>query len=365
MTAQRFEVARADLQRTRWVPDPDATRALADGEVRLEVERYALTANNITYAAFGEAMQYWRFFPSGEEGWGIVPVWGFATIVQSLHPGVAVGERLWGYWPTADFAVLQPTAMDATAFSDGAPHRAGLHAVYNRYARCAADPFHTPGSEGLQAVLRPLFTTAWLIDDFLAGNGFFGARAVLLSSASSKTAWATAFHLRQREGIAVIGLTSAANRAYCESLCVYAQVLAYEELERLPADLPCVYVDFAGNVQLRRAIHARFTDLRYSAAVGGTHVELLGGAGDLPGPRATLFFAPAQAKARSQEWGAAELGRRIVGAWHAMRTAVTEADPPWIAIREHAGMAGMQAAYAEVLGGRGSPREGHVVRPGG
>ena len=30
--------------------------ALEDGQVRLGVDKFALTANNITYAAFGEAM---------------------------------------------------------------------------------------------------------------------------------------------------------------------------------------------------------------------------------------------------------------------------------------------------------------------
>src|SRR5687768_1495 len=79
---------------------------LADGQIRTRVDSFALTSNNITYAAFGDAMNYWQFFPTGEDGWGIVPVWGFATVMQSLHPGVAVGERLYGYWPMASEAVL-------------------------------------------------------------------------------------------------------------------------------------------------------------------------------------------------------------------------------------------------------------------
>ena len=68
---------------------------LADGQVRVRVDSFALTSNNITYAAFGDAMNYWQFFPTGEAGWGIVPVWGFGTVLQSLHPGVAVGESDW------------------------------------------------------------------------------------------------------------------------------------------------------------------------------------------------------------------------------------------------------------------------------
>ena len=170
---------------------------LADGRIRVHVDSFALTSNNITYAAFGEAMNYWQFYPTGQQGWGIVPVWGFATVVQSLHAGVAVGEKLYGYWPMSNQAVLQPDRLTASGFSDAAPHRAQLHALYNHYLRCSADPFHAAGTEDVQAILRPLFITSWLIDDFLADNDFFGARTVLLSSASSKTAYGTAFQLIQ------------------------------------------------------------------------------------------------------------------------------------------------------------------------
>ena len=61
-----------------------ADSALQDGEIRVQVVRFALTCNNITYAALGDMLNYWQFFPTGEAGWGIVPVWGFGTVVQSL-----------------------------------------------------------------------------------------------------------------------------------------------------------------------------------------------------------------------------------------------------------------------------------------
>ena len=167
----------------------------------MRVDRFALTANNITYAAFGDAMNYWQFYPTADAAWGIVPVWGFGTVVQSLHPGVAVGERLYGYWPMASSAVLAPERISAEGFSDGAAHRQALHAVYNRYFRVGADPLYTAGSEDAQALLRPLFITSWLIDDFLADNEFFGADTVIVSSASSKTAYGMAagiHHQRRR-----------------------------------------------------------------------------------------------------------------------------------------------------------------------
>lgn len=334
---------------------------LADGQVRVRVDSFALTSNNITYAAFGAAMNYWEFFPSGEDGWGVVPVWGFGTVVASLHPEVAVGERLYGYFPMADQVVLQPDRIRPDGFSDAAPHRTALHAVYNRYNRCAADPFYRADNEDIQALLRPLFITSWLIDDFLADNAFFGAGTVLLSSASSKTAYGTAFQLAQRPGIEVIGLTSSRNKLFCESLGCYSRVVGYDELELIPTDTACVYVDFAGDAGLRRAIHTHFVELRYSSAIGGTHVEQLGGAQDLPGPRATLFFAPDQIRKRTAEWGAAALGERLLQAWTAFVAQVTDPAAPWLVADHHRGPEAVQAAYLEVLGGRSHPRLGHVL----
>ena len=375
MSTQTFQVRKDSLPSTRLVSAND--QPLADGQVRVVVDRFALTSNNITYAAFGVAMNYWQFFPvAGDDGagWGCIPVWGFGRVLQSLHPGVAVAERLYGYWPMASHAVLQPVKLTPAGFADGAPHRAGLHAVYNQYLRCNTDPFYSADTEDLQALLRPLYLTAWLIDDFLADNDWFGANAaasaspprpavMLLSSASSKTAYATAERLARRDGIQVVGLTSAANVAFCESLGVYHRVLAYEQLDALPADTPCVYVDFAGNAALRLAIHSRFTALAHSSAIGGTHVEQLGGGRDLPGPRTTLFFAPAQVKKRSSDWGPGEFGKRLVTAWQGFRAKVAQPAAPWLVVRQHLhlGAEAAAAAYAEVLGGKGDPRLGHVL----
>lgn len=369
MTTTTFQVRQGQLASTRLVETADTP--LADGQVRVRIDRFAFTSNNITYAAFGQAMQYWQFYPVPPDAdgtaWGCVPVWGFGTVVQSLHPGVAVAERLYGYWPMASHAVLQPVKLSAGSFSDGALHRAALHAVYNQYQRVTSDPFYTADSEDVQALLRPLFLTAWLIDDFLADNAFFGTKAggargvMLLSSASSKTAYATAAQLAKRQDVEVVGLTSPGNVAFCQSLGCYSRVLTYDQLDVLPADTPCVYVDFAGSGPLRLAIHSRFSRLAYSCSIGGTHVDDLRGAKDLPGPKATLFFAPAQVKKRSSEWGPAEFGQRLVTAWHGFRQQVAADDPPWLVVQQHHGAAAVQAAYAQVLAGRGDPRLGHML----
>ena len=159
---QRLLIQRGDLNRTRFVPDPDspALRPLQPGQARLEVAEFALTSNNITYAAFGEAMKYWQFFPAPEADWACLPVWGFAVVVESRAEGVDVGRRVWGYFPAGTHLVVQPRPVraGATGFVDAAAHRQELAAVYNQYVWCDADPSWSPQGEGLQAVLRPLFT---------------------------------------------------------------------------------------------------------------------------------------------------------------------------------------------------------------
>ncbi len=82
-------------------------------------------------------------------------MWGFGTVQASRHPDIPVGEHLYGYWPMATHAVLAPHRVSSTGFSDGAPHRAGLHPVYNHYLRTNTDPFYQPFSEDIQALLRP------------------------------------------------------------------------------------------------------------------------------------------------------------------------------------------------------------------
>jgi hypothetical protein len=368
-TGCRALVARRDLHHLRLVPDPDAPaqRALADGEVRLAVRSFAFTANNITYAAFGEAMKYWQFYPASDADWGCIPVWGFADVVESRADGLAPGRRVYGFLPMGTHAVLRPGPVRAQGFADTSAHRAELAAVYNQYGFCDADPSWSVAQEPAIAVLRPLFTTSFLIDDFLADQVFFGADQLLLSSASSKTAWGTAFCLARRAARPrVLGLSSPANRAHAAGLGCYDEVLGYDTLEGLDPARPTVYVDFAGDAALRRRVHGHFGDaLAYSCSVGGTHWEALGAGGGLPGPKPVLFFAPAQVKKRSgpppEGWGPGGLQQRLGAAWQALMGPVHDPAAPWLDFRHHAGPAAVEAAYREQLEGRVAAREALVL----
>src|SRR5262249_24748444 len=158
------------------------------------------------------------------EGWGRVPVWGFATVLESRSPGAKAGERVYGYLPMSNTFKLKLGRRANGGVPDESAHRAGLAAVYNRYLFTAEDPLYTADTEALQALFRPLFVTSLLIDDFLADAGFFGARQVVFSSASAKTAYAAAQLLKARGGVTVVGLTSAGNAGFARSLGFYDQV---------------------------------------------------------------------------------------------------------------------------------------------
>ena len=367
MPAQRLTVARSDLRDLRSEADPD--RVLVDGEARLRIERFALTANNITYAAFGDAMRYWAFFPCADPARGCIPVWGFAEVIESHAPGVDVGDRFFGFLPMASELTVTPARIGPGGFVDGAAHRRELPAVYNHYSRCSADPAWRPELEGAIALLRPLFSTAYLIEDFLSAESFFGADTVLMSSASSKTAWASAFCIaasRRTPGVPrLVGLTSAGNRRYTEGLGLYDQVLDYEELAGWAPGGPLVYIDFSGNAALRLQIHGQFGDhLAYSCAVGGTHWDALGGEGStrqLPGPRPVLFFAPARMKQRIADWGAAGLAERQAERWAALLRGVHDPVRGWLRVEESRGIEAVRAAYLAQLDGRVPAEAGLVL----
>ena len=57
--SKQHEITKSDLRETNW-QDVDLP-PLADGEARLSIDAFALTANNVTYAAFGGApMHYYN-----------------------------------------------------------------------------------------------------------------------------------------------------------------------------------------------------------------------------------------------------------------------------------------------------------------
>jgi hypothetical protein len=351
-----FLVKRDDLRECRvaesGAPDIDAGQAL------LRVDTFGLTANNVTYAVFGDAMSYWDFFPAAD-GWGRVPMWGFAEVERSEADGVEPGTRMYGYLPSSSHLVVTPTRVgEGGGFFDGSPHRAALPSAYHGYLATETDPFYRADTEAMQMLLRPLFFTSFLIDDQIADDGLAASGPIVLSSASSKTALAAAFMLAQREEVELVGLTSARNVEFVERLGIYDRALAYDAIASLEQG-PATFVDFSGDGEVRLAVHSHYGDrLVHSMAVGMTHWEAMrAGSGELPGPAPVFFFAPDRITKRSKDWGRAGLESRVVDAWHPF----CEWSAGWLEPIPGEGFDAVRGAYLDVLEGGVEPTRAHVL----
>jgi hypothetical protein len=360
MNAVQVHVRKGALTDAALVEVPLAP--LPEGAVRLAIESFSVTANNITYAVVGDGFKYWDFFPA-PDGLGIVPMWGHARVIESRHPEIAVGERVYGYLPMASHLDLRPGKVTEGGFLDTTDYRQPMSPVYNSYTRLAADPEHDPAREAERMIFGPLFRTGFLIEYFLRGQDWFGAEQLVVTSASSKTAMGLASVARQSSpGIRRLGLTSRGNVGFVEASGLYDEVVAYDDLERLPV-VRSVSVDFAGNAELLARIHRHFEDaLAHSALVGATHIEarsVFGGSDPLPGPKPQLFFAPDHAVAFFKAHGLLEGGKLVAAAW---RDFLTAADGT-IAIERHAGLAAARDVFVTMLSGQIDPAKGIVIEP--
>ncbi|MES2902622.1 MAG: DUF2855 family protein [Pseudomonadota bacterium] len=364
MTDARWaiDIDRDDIVQARLVAE--AELPLAPGEVELRVDNFAMTANNVTYAALGKPIGlfdngagYWDFFSPGGAGPGRLPVWGFATVTRSAAEGVAEGEEFYGYYPLASHVRLTPGRINAGEFVDVAEHRAGMPAVYDHYLRVAALGDFSEGDRDWWPVFRPLYLTGWLIADQFEDEQDFGADQVLVASASSKTAIGFAHAMNQRSNRPrLVGLTSARGRDFLADAGLYDELVLYDDIAALDPATPSAFVDIAGDGQLTAALHHHFGDaLKLNLVVGKAHWD------SGPGQRwpATGFFAPARVAKRSKDWGPAGFQQRMGAAWtHFLGDA-----RKLFRIEASTGADAALAAYRDAVAGKADPRAGILIRP--
>ena len=352
--------SKASLRETRLAPHPPPEN-LAEGEVLLALDRFSLTTNNITYAAYGDAIGYWKVFPTGDPAWGMMPVWGFADVAASRAEGIEIGARVFGYFPMADALLIQAEKISHGGFADASPWRKAVPDIYNRYVLCAADRNYDPALENADALFRPLFITSYTAVDFLRDNGFFGARRIVVSSASSKTAYGSA-HCLSGDDVEVIALTGARNRAFVEGLGAYDAVHGYDEVESVPTGLPTLYLDLAGDPDLRRRVHARFGDnLKYDCLVGSTQSdEFTLRDPALTGPRPVFFFAATCLDQHRERGTLHAFYDRFLADQKAFFERVVDPASPWIRIVEHRGFEAIAGVVRDLADGVSDPAEGAI-----
>jgi hypothetical protein len=357
MRIEEFQVRKDDLATTRRFARE--APELAAGEVLARVDRFALTANNITYGVVGERIGYWRFFPA-TEGFGLIPVWGFADVVESRHPEVPEGDRLYGYFPMATHVAMRPDRVRAERLIDGAAHRAGLPSVYNSYARVSAEPHFDAAMENERMLLFPLYATSFCIWDFLKDNSWFGAEQAVVASASSKTGIGLAYALADdAEAPPSVALTSARNLDFVKGLRLYDAVFAYDRIAAIDRSKPTVIIDMSGDGAVVSDLHAHLGEnMRYTSNVGVTHYAKAGMGPAFIRERSAMFFAPGHIEKRGRDWGPGVFEKKAFAFW---RDAAKRSGD-WLTIAGVSGMQGLESAYGDLLRGAASPDRGLIAR---
>ncbi|HVL00850.1 MAG TPA: DUF2855 family protein, partial [Dongiaceae bacterium] len=358
--AQELLINRKVIEQAEIATSDEGSRPLQEGEIRFSIDRFGLSSNNITYVAMGDMMQYWDIFPA-KEGWGRIPVWGFADVIESRCAQLSTGERFYGLFPAASHVILKVGAVSEKSFLEASANRNSLAAIYNTYVRQSSDQYFLDESADAQVAFRPLFMTSYLIDAFLATHDYFGAHTLVFGSASSKTAFGTATLLAanhaQRRLYRVVGLTSRNNLEFVRSLGCYDEVVDYTEVTALNNNEKAVYIDMSGNLRVRRSVHTHFGDnLTYSCWVGVTHWTKLGFGIPLPGPEPVLFFAPTELQRHIKEQGSDNFQRRFRAGWDTMLLTAQKT----IELRSVSGAAAILDAYHQILSGACGPAVAHV-----
>lgn len=351
---RELHINKSDIRETRFVNV--APPLLAAGDARLKLDLFALTSNNITYAVMGEGMLgYWDFFP-GPEGWGKVPVWGFATVIASNTPDVPVGSRYYGYYPLAETVDVSPSKT-AAGFIDTAPHRAAKAMIYNIYTETGADTAYDADCEPEQTLFRPLYGTGWWVADCVQHAQ---SCTVVISSASSKTALATAHQLRNLGGVEVVGLTSSANADFVRESGLFHRTALYDEAGLLAVQAPVTFIDYLGRPELTATIHRTLgSKLTHSFIVGITDWAAMrttrAAPERLPSPKPEFFFMPSYAAERLKadpQLGPAML-RDLCKFYRASHA--------FVDVKRVTGSDAIQAAWTRLAAGEVPPRQGLVL----
>lgn len=368
--SQQIWIDQQDLTNTKVVYCDINVGDLQQDEVLLETDSFGFSANNITYAALGFKMGYWGFFPPQSDdscdnpnGFGIVPVWGFATVKASCHPDIKEGEKVFGYLPMASHWVIKAGKVAPHGFSDLHEMRNSISPVYDQYLRCAADPGYDKDREAWQLNFRPLYMTSFVLDDYVAEKA--QGETLLLSSASSKTALGTAQLLKDQKAsrkasYKVVGLTSQSKVDMVKASGCYDAVYSYDDLSSLTSDnsdLRYWLLDFAANGTLINHLSERLGDsLSEVTLIGATDWK----AEEKPNPKrlnAEIFFAPARVKLRQGEWGHEAFLAKYAGAWQRFASKVSDQ----FFEQPHQGTDAITKLYLETLNGTADTKALNVV----
>lgn len=356
-----LQICKKNLNDTRIVAKH--APSIGEGEILLKVDKFAFTANNLTYGVMGDQLGYWQFFPpeSNADGkWGIIPVWGFADVVESNVDEVPVGERLFGYFPPADFVKVTPVCVSDALLFDGAAHRSKLPQGYNMYRRVNAEPGYNRDLDNERMLLFPLHITSFCLWDSMQEKDWYGAERVIVVSASSKTSVGLGYALKADEHAPKsIGITSARNFELVDKLGIYNSTLSYDDLDAIDADVPTIIVDMSGNAVLLAQLHKHLADnMKHCINVGLTHWDESRSEEGIIASRSEFFFAPTHIQKRMKDWGPVGFEQKT----QTFMFGTTVKCRQWLKFKTVNGLSGLTEVYPDVCAGNIAADEGLIVQ---
>ncbi|KAJ2920196.1 hypothetical protein MD484_g216, partial [Candolleomyces efflorescens] len=203
---------------------------------------------------------------------------------------------------------------------------------------------------------RPLFWTSYWCEDWLHSTGSYktsdsGKLSILISSASSKTAFSLAYLVQKRiragelPNVTVVGLTSKRNIGFTQRLGLYDGVYEYDTFVKAPAfqadrSRRWLYVDVAGNADLNERVKTHFASpsvgrIIKNVSLGATNLAPSSSANDdmnwshnafnasavvddpsIRWPTVEHFFMPEWLNVRKHQLAIHEIFRRQAVAWN-------------------------------------------------
>lgn len=359
---QAIKINRFDISKTEKItfarPRSDN---MADGTVLLHLDIFSLSTNNITYAVTGNSLKYWDFFPVDASN-SLLPVWGFGNVIASTHPEVAVGKRFYGYYPMSSHVLVQPAKVNAFGFMDANPTRSSNNPIYDHYLNIKSDAAYRADDEAMHALFRPLFMTSFLLNDFLEENESFGAEQILITSASSKTAYGLATILHEQKnrkgtGANIVALTSAGNVEFVAGLGIYDEIITYEAKDKIDNSKRTTIIDFTGNQKMLKDVAAHLGAAHaYTSLIGAVQNDRLD---DVEGAlkHGQFFFAPIQAQKCVARFGHKEFNQE----YSSTLDAFIQRAKVWITLEEVNGAADIEKTYLDLLKHSPSPKQGLIA----
>ncbi len=361
-TISAVKINRGNISKTHVIDYNKPTADdMSDGTVLLKLDIFSLSSNNITYAVTGNSLKYWNFFPIDEEH-SLLPVWGFGQVVASKHSNFEIGDRFYGYYPMSSHVLVQPSNVNPYGFVDANPSRVSNNPLYDHYTNVSTDIGYKLENEAMLSLYKPLFITSYLLNDFLEENDSFGAEQILITSASSKTAYGLAAVLHERKLAgdytpSIVALTSSGNVDFVKGLEIYDEIINYSELDKLNNSKRTTIIDFTGNQKMLKQIANGLGDKHaYTSLIGAVQNDRLEDEEDAT-KHGQFFFAPIQAQKCVQRLGTIEFTKLYSTAL----SQFIERAKQWIELENLEGTEEVEKKYIDLLKNSPPPEKGYIA----